>query len=240
MNDRLGTLILAGGLGTRLRPITETTPKCLVPIHGRPLLAYWIDRLVEAGVPRARINNHHLPDQLRTYIDEVNNCGEIILAEAYEPELLGSAGTIAANADVADDVDDVLIIYADNLTNVDLNEFVGFHRSHDDPMSMLAFRTQNPTQCGIVVVDDNDRVVEFIEKPENPPSDLANGGLYLLRADAYREIAAMNAFDIAFDVLPRFIGKMRVWQFDGYLRDIGTIEALQQAEREAPEVFACA
>ena len=95
-------LLLAGGLGTRLRPLTDTIPKCLVPIAGRPLLDVWVDRLAEAGIREARINTHALADQVRAYIADVNSEGRLRLVESYEPELLGSAGTVAANADLAD------------------------------------------------------------------------------------------------------------------------------------------
>src|SRR5512135_2371220 len=110
MAGRVKAILLAAGLGTRLRPLTNTTPKCLVPIGGRPLLDYWIDRLVEAGVREARLNTHALAEQVRDYIAGVNRAGPLRLAESYEPELLGSAGTIAANASLADEADEIIII----------------------------------------------------------------------------------------------------------------------------------
>src|SRR3954469_13728329 len=102
MPEQVKAIVLAGGLGTRLRPLTDTLPKCLVPIAGRPLLDYWVDRLAAAGVREARVNNHAPADQVRAYGAEVTASGRLRLEESYEPELLGSAGTIAANADLAD------------------------------------------------------------------------------------------------------------------------------------------
>src|SRR5262249_44859435 len=96
-------LLLAGGLGTRLRPLTDTVPKCLIPIGGRPLLDYWLDLFSEAGLRDIRINNHHLPELVRDYIAGVNAAGRFRMSEAYEPQLLGSAGTVAANRDLAGD-----------------------------------------------------------------------------------------------------------------------------------------
>ena len=144
MSRAVKAILLAGGLGTRLRPLTDTTPKCLVPIGGRPLLDYWIDRLVEAGVREARINTHALAEQVRAYIAEVNRAGRLRLVESYEPELLGSAGTIAANASLADDAEAIVIIYADNFSDVDLRQMLAFHRDHDDPFTMLLFHAPNP------------------------------------------------------------------------------------------------
>jgi histidinol-phosphate phosphatase family protein len=227
-------IILAGGLGTRLRPLTDTLPKCLVPIAGRPLLGYWVDALVRAGVREARVNNHAHADQVRAYVKSVSASGRLRLDESYEPKLLGSAGTIAANADLADGSDVVVIVYADNFSDVDLGRMIAFHRSHDDPFTMLLFRAPVPSACGIAELDAEGRVVSFVEKPKEPRGDLANGGVYVVDADAYREIAAMGAFDIGFEVLPRFVERMRGWLWEGYHLDVGTHEALEKARADAP------
>jgi histidinol-phosphate phosphatase family protein len=231
-------IILAGGLGTRLRPLTDTIPKCLVPIAGRPLLDYWVDALAKAGVREARVNNHAHADQVRSYVAEVSASGRLKLDESYEPVLLGSAGTITANADLADDTDAVIIVYADNFSDVDLKAMLAFHRSHGDPFTMLLFRAPNPKACGIAELDGEGRVVSFIEKPQEPKSDLANGGVYIVDAEAYREIAAMKAFDLGFEVLPKFVGRMRGWAWEGYHLDVGTHEALDKARRDAPRILA--
>jgi NDP-sugar pyrophosphorylase family protein len=223
-------LLLAGGFGTRLKPITDTTPKCLVPVAGRPLLDYWLDRFGEAGLREVRINTHHLPEAVRVYMAAVNRAGRFHITEAYEPTLLGSAGTVAANRDLADGARDVLIVYADNLSDVDLCAMLDFHHGHGDPMTMMLFRAPRPENCGIATLDDAKRVIRFVEKPKQPESDLANAGLYVLTADAYREVADMRAFDFGFDVLPKFVGRMRGWLWEGYHLDIGTHEALQRAE----------
>jgi D,D-heptose 1,7-bisphosphate phosphatase len=234
MKAEARAIILAGGLGTRLRPLTDTIPKCLVPIAGRPLLDYWVDRLVDAGVRRAVVNNHAHADQVRDYVAGVTASGRLELAESYEPVLLGSAGTIAANAGLADGADAVIIVYADNFSDVDLGRMLAFHRSHSDPFTMLLFRAPNPSSCGIAELSDDGRVVSFVEKPKEPKSDLANGGVYVVDAEAYREIASMRAFDLGFEVLPRFVGRMRGWPWEGYHLDVGTLEALEKARRDAP------
>jgi histidinol-phosphate phosphatase family protein len=236
-NERVKALLLAGGLGTRLRPLTDTVPKCLVPIAGRPLLDYWVDRLDEAGIPEARINTHALAVQVRAHLALVNRRDRVHLVEAHEPVLLGSAGTVAANADLADGADLVVIVYADNLSDINLRPLLEYHRGHPDPFTMVLFRAPNPRACGIAEVDAQGRIVGFVEKPEQPVSDLANAGLYVLDADAYREVASLGAFDLGFDVLPRFVGRMRGWVWGGYHLDIGTHEALERARRDAPRLF---
>lgn len=234
---RTNALLLAGGLGTRLRPLTDTTPKCLVPIDGRPLLDYWIERLIQAEIHEARINTHALAEQVRPYIERVNSAGNLHLVESYEPVLLGSAGTVTANADLADTADQILIIYADNLSNIDLRPLLDFHRSHADPFTMVLFHAPNPRACGIAELDAEGRIISFIEKPQEPATDLANAGLYVVDAEVYREIAGKQAFDLGFDVLPQLAGRMRGWVWEGYHLDIGTHQALEQARRDAPRFF---
>jgi D-glycero-D-manno-heptose 1,7-bisphosphate phosphatase len=103
---------------------------------------------------------------------------------------------------------------------------------------MLLFRAPNPRACGIAEVDAVGRVVSFVEKPEAPKSDLANAGVYVVTASAYREIAEARAFDLGHDVLPRFVGRMRGWLYEGYHLDVGTPEALEKVRRDAPEALA--
>lgn len=235
--SRVKALLLAGGLGTRLRPLTDTVPKCLVEIGGRPLLDHWFVALRSAGVRDVLINTHHLPVPVRQFLANKNAEG-FRAVEAFEPVLLGSAGTIAAAAHFADDADDVIIVYADNLSDVDLSSLVATHRRHRQPMTMLLFHTPRPSASGIAELDAGGRVVAFVEKPAHPKSDLANAGVYVVTAEAWREIAAMKAFDIGFEVLPRFVGRMHGHLHPGYHRDIGTLEALEAARRDAAHLFA--
>ncbi len=229
-------LLMAAGLGTRLRPLTNETPKCLIEVGGRPLLDYWLDGVVSAGLTDVLINTHHLPLLVRAYLQRVNESGwagkKLLLKEAFEEKLLGSAGTIHANRDWADNADSILIVYSDNLSAISLRDFLDFHSSHSDPVSIVLFRTDVPKSCGIVGVDDQMCVTSFVEKPAHPTSNFANAGIYLVRAEAYREMADMNVFDIGTDVLPKFVGRMRGWEWPGYHRDIGTHESLASAEAE--------
>jgi D,D-heptose 1,7-bisphosphate phosphatase len=240
MADRfagLSALLLAGGAGIRLRPLNDTIPNCLVPLGGRSLIDFWVDTLARAGVTQARINTHSHAEAVRAYIARVNAAGRLSLVESYEPTVLGSAGTVTANANLADDGDDIVIVHADNLSDIDLRPLIAFHRDHGDPLTMVLFRTPNPRACGIAELDEEGRITAFVEKPEQPKSDLANAGLYVVNAAAYREIAAMSAFDLGFDVLPQFVGRMRGWVWGGYHLAIGTHEALERGRRDVRSIF---
>ena len=226
-------LLLAAGLGTRLRPLTDRVPKCLIPIAGRPLLDYWLMALADAGVRQVMINTHHLRSQVRDHIARVNARGGQQIAEAFEPRLLGSAGTVRCNRAFADDADELLLVYADNLSDVDLRAMLAYHRSHGDPVTMLLFRPSDPRACGIVELDGEGRIIDFTEKPEHPRSNLANAGVYVVSAAAFREMADADGMDLGRDVLGRFVGRMRGWVDDGYHIDIGTPEALARASVDA-------
>jgi mannose-1-phosphate guanylyltransferase len=237
-SDEVRALLLAGGLGTRLRPLTDTVPKCLIEVGGRPMLDYWIDALEAAGIHRALINTHHLPDPVRTFISQTNRARNVFLEEAFEPDLLGSAGTVSANHPWGTGADMIVVIYADNLSDIDLGALVDFHKAHSDPMTMALFRAPVPENCGIATLEDDARVTAFVEKPESPTSDLANAGIYVLDRSAWDEIAAMQVFDFGFDVIPRFVGRMRGYVHQGYLRDIGTHESLMRAQKDITGLFA--
>lgn len=234
---RTKAVLLAGGLGTRLRPLTDTVPKCLVEIADRPLLDYWFEALQRTGVHDVLVNTHHLPEAVRGFLADKHSAGFNVF-EAYEPVLLGSAGTVTHNRAWADDADDVLIIYADNLSDLDLASFLATHQAHGLPMTMLLFHAPNPRACGIAEVDATGRIVDFVEKPAEPKSDLANAGVYAVSADAWREMADAKAFDLGFDVLPKFVGRIQGHVHEGYHRDIGNLDALQAARADAPRVFA--
>ena len=225
-------LLLAGGLGQRLRPLTSTTPKCLVPVGERPLLHYWVAALVAAGVREATINTHHLAAQVRREIRRVNATSSLRLSESYEPELLGSAGTLTHNRRLAEGADAILVIYTDNLSDVSLVELLRFHHDHGLGLSLLLFRAPRPEACGIATLDADGTVVEFVEKPRVPTSSLANAGVYVFSPELYRQVADRGVFDIGADVLPQLVGQMKGYEHGGYHLDIGTHEALARARRD--------
>ena len=226
--------LLAAGFGTRLRPITDTIPKCLVPIKGHPLLAWWLQLLQKHGVTEVLINTHYLPEPVRSFIKTYNaKQTGLTVFEAYEPELLGSGGTIRTNRDFVDGEDSFLICYADNLTDANLTNFQRFHKDHGAPLSMALFHTNVPKQCGIAALDANDRIVEFVEKPENPKSNLANAGMYIADRKIFAYLDdSKTPLDFGKDVLPKLVGQMYGWNTEGYLIDIGTMENYKRANEE--------
>jgi mannose-1-phosphate guanylyltransferase len=230
---KVRALLMAAGLGLRLRPLTDVTPKCLIEIAGKSLLDYWVENLAACRVRNAVINTHHLALTVRRRIAEIQRAGQVNLMEAFEPELLGSAGTVTRNRALAEGAEHIIIAYTDNLSSVDLHSFLGFHRRQGAAFSMLLFHTDTPHRAGICALDAAHTVTAFVEKPELPRGNLANAGVYVARADIFRWIADLRARDIGFDVLPRLVGMTKGYVLEGYHRDIGTHESLERARRDA-------
>ena len=223
--------LLAAGVGSRLRPITDTTPKCLLPVGGRPLLEIWLDAFEQAGVDEVLVNLHHLPDVVRSYLARRTRPPRV--RTTYEPELLGSAGTLAANREWVAGEDFFLACNADNLTDFDLRSLIKVQREHGAIATLGVFRSPNPSAGGVVEADAAGTVTGFTEKPENPVSDLVNAGLYAFRPSLLDEIGQPPK-DIGYDLLPGLVGRARVVLVDGYFRDIGTPDAYRLACEEWP------
>ena len=224
--------LLAAGVGSRLRPLTDTTPKCMVPIGGRPLLDIWLDAFDRASISEVLVNLHHLPDAVRRHI--AARSGPPAVRMVFEPELLGSAGTLLANRDWVAGEKMFLVCYADNLTDFDLRLLIDSHREHGAIATLTVFHSPNPSAGGVVELDDVGWVTGFTEKPEEPVSDLTNAGMYAFRPDVLDEIGATPPCDIGYDLLPRLVGQARAVLVDGYFRDIGTADAYQLAREEWP------
>jgi len=222
--------LLAAGQGTRLRPITDTTPKCLVEVDGRPLLDIWLDALAKAGIQEVLVNTHHLAGRVAAHVAERTSPPVVRLS--HEPVLLGSAGTLLANRDFVADDDMFLVVNADNLTDFDLGVLIDAHRADTTIATLTVFRAPRPSECGIVDVVDG-RVVGFAEKPAEPRSDLANAGIYAFHPKVLDEIPEPLPRDIGFDLLPRLVGRARALAIDDcYFLDIGTPAALERARSE--------
>jgi mannose-1-phosphate guanylyltransferase len=225
--------LLAAGTGTRLRPITDTTPKCLVTIGDRTLLDIWLDAFARAGVTEVLINLNHLADAVRAHV-ATRTAQQPAIRLVFEPELLGSAGTLAAGRDWVAGEEFFLACNADNLTDFDLADLIAAHRADRPLATMAVFRSKNPSAGGVVALDESGRIVDFTEKPAQPASDLVNAGIYAFSPAVLGEIADKRPVDIGYDLLPRLVGNARAVLVDGYFRDIGTPEAYYRAREEWP------
>jgi mannose-1-phosphate guanylyltransferase len=228
-------ILLAAGLGTRLRPLTDHTPKCLVEIAGKPLLEWWFILMKHHGVHEFLINTHHLAEKVEEFVKSTAPKYDLAYRIAYEDKLLGSAGTLRENFDFVQGSESFFILYADNLTNTDLTSLSAFHASKESLLTMALYTMDHPETRGIAQLSPNGRILSFEEKPQKPKSDLANGGIYVVNPQIKPHLE--DSFDIGFDMLPKLVGSMYGLEMSGYLRDIGTFESLQIANSEWPVVI---
>jgi mannose-1-phosphate guanylyltransferase len=222
--------LLAAGVGSRLQPITDSTPKCMVSIQGTPLLDIWLDAFHHAGIEEVLVNLHHFPDAVRHHLDGRRR--PPVVRTSFEPELLGSAGTLAANRLWVESEDMFVVCNADNLTDFDLRQLIDFHRAGGAIASLAVFHSERPSAGGVVQLDATGTVVAFTEKPIHPVSELVNAGIYAFHPAVLDEIEGPHPRDIGYDLLPRLVGRARAIPIDGYFRDIGTVVAYQRAQAE--------
>lgn len=225
-------LLLAAGLGTRLRPLTDTIPKCLVQIKGRPLLDYWLELLTEAGIGPILVNLHYLADQVEKYLATSRYRENVELI--YEDVLLGTGGTIKANRAFFGNDSSFMVIHADNYSRFDLQAFIERHTSRPPQcdITMLTFTTNIPESCGIVELDDRGVVIGFHEKVQNPPGNLANGAVYIFEKSIIDDLVNMDTsiIDISTEILPTHTNCIYTYFNNNIHIDIGTFENLAIAQ----------
>ena len=223
-------MILAAGLGVRLRPLTLKIPKCLLPINGRPVLDIWLDLCRRGRITEALVNTHHLAPQVATHLSRWSGPPSIRLT--HEETLLGSAGTLARNQSFFDRSGPFAIIYADTLApRLDLDAMFRWHEQSGALLTMGLFRTTWPRECGIAVMSDDGRIVSFEEKPSDPVSDLANAGVYIAEPGVLDLLPDRLPADLGGDVLPSLVGRIAGYPIEGPVLNIGTPDRYRAAQR---------
>lgn len=224
--------LLAAGHGTRLRPLTDQIPKCLVPIRGVPLLSIWLEICLRLGVDEVLVNLHSKSQRVRDFLRAAQVDVRIRLFE--EATLLGSAGTLRANRAWVESESSFWVFYADILTAADLSQMADFHQQHQGVATLGVCRVPDPTRSGIVVANEKGLIRRFIEKPQNPPGNLAFGGILLARPELLDSIPEGGPADLSRDVLPHLVNQMFAFPITGYHLDIGTLESYQAAQTNWP------
>jgi mannose-1-phosphate guanylyltransferase len=230
-------VLLAAGLGTRLKPITDSIPKCMVPINGKPLLDYWLELLSKnPDIDEIFINVSYLKAQVTEHL--ANTWGHLTQLTIWnETSLLGTAGTLVTNYECLSG-DHVLVIHADNLSKFPLEQFIQAHynRPKDCLATMMLFNTDTPSSCGIVELDEQNRLLKMHEKVATPPGRLANGAVYIFTPEMLNWIHKNQLNDISAEVIPAYEGSIFTWENNIYHRDIGTPESYQLAQQEFTKI----
>ena len=226
-------LLLSAGFGTRLRPITDHIPKCLVNINNKPLLSYWFDLFASNKIDEILVNTHYLPEKVEEHINQ-SFCKSKVKV-VYEETLLGTAGTILRNKEFFKN-ESFLVAHADNLTIFNLNDFISMHqrRPQSVKITMMTFETDTPRSCGIVETDKNNIVLQFHEKVSNPPGNKANAAVYIFEPSIFNFLEKLDkeTIDLSTEVLPYHMGKIQIFHNTKYHRDIGNAESLRLANEE--------
>ncbi|SVA33337.1 uncharacterized protein METZ01_LOCUS86191 [marine metagenome] len=237
--NKVKALLLAAGLGTRLSPLTDNWPKCLMPIGNRPLLEYWLETLYSTNVSEVLVNLHHHFEIVQGFLNRPRFKNWV--SSVYEETLLGTAGTLKANREYFQDCT-TLLVHADNWCQCDFADFLNYHRKHRPKhcsITMMTFESPTPETCGIVEIDNDGVVLAFHEKSNNPPGNQANGAVYLLEPEILKWILENPSIsDFSTEVLPHFIGSIATWHNQGIHRDIGALPMLKLAQSD-PKPTSC-
>jgi len=232
MKKSLKALLLAAGFGSRLRPLTLSTPKCLVKINGKPILKYWLEKLIDLGVKETLINKHYLYEEVDKYLSSLTNTG-MLIETSYESKLLGTAATLIANQNFFE-ASSGLLIHADNYSKFNLKNLIDAHESRPEKclITMLTFNTSNPKSCGIVETDNDGVVTSYYEKVDDPPNKIANGAIYVFDPPFMEWLIGnhSSAIDFSTEILPNLVGRIYTCHTNKPYIDIGTPEALAIAE----------
>ena len=225
-------LILAAGHGSRLRPLTNSIPKCLVEIDGKPLLQRWLEALESIGCELAIVNTHYLSTMVEDFLKDWKS--DVLKVETkYEQKLLGGSRTLLqCRSEIEGDI--TLLIHADNMMEESLDGLVQAfnNRPNSCPITMLTFYTDYKEECGIVEIDSNGVVVNFHEKKKDAPGNLANGAVYALDRRVFQDLDDLpinELTDFTIDILSRMKGRINTYMTNMFFIDVGTQQRLEQA-----------
>ena len=226
-------LVLAGGQGTRLRPLTYTTPKPVMPLAGRPFLTFMLDWLRGHGVTEAILSCGFMSDGVQAVLGDVY--GGMRLRYVIEEEPLGTAGPVRLAFDEGVLEERLLVLNGDVLTDIDLTAEVARHEATGARCTLALIEVEDTASYGVVPTDAEGRVEAFLEKTEGEvPTNRINAGAYVLERDVVEELVpAGRAVSFEREVFPRLVGEgLYGWAVDGYWIDIGTPERYLEATHD--------
>ena len=233
MQEKIKAFLLSAGLGTRLRPITNNIPKCLVEINNTPIIEYWLKNLENIGCSEALVNTHYLHEKVNNYLSKrINN--KMLIKTTFEEKLLGTAGALLKNKHFFSN-SKIILIHTDNMTNFNLQNLIDADKKRPESclLTMLTFNADNPENCGIIKRNKEMILEDFFEKNKNPPSNIANAAIYIFD-NQLLDFLSNNHKDItdfSTQVIPLLINKIYTFHTDEDFIDIGTEKNLIKAKK---------
>ncbi len=228
-DSNIKAVVLAGGLGTRLYPLTRKTAKCMLPVNGKPLLEHIIQYLASYGF-REIIVTVGNKQQIMKHFDNGSKFG-VKLHYSVERKALGTAGSLKNAERLVTDT--TLVMQGDTLTNFRLNEIIAFHNEKRALATIALTSVKDTKGYGLAVIDENKRITKFEEKPARIFSNLVNSGIYVLERKVLDNIPKNRKFDFARDLFPLLLRKklpLYGIEVSGYWFDVGTPESYRNAD----------
>lgn len=230
-------IIVAGGRGKRLKPITENLPKPMVEVNGKPILLHIINLFKKYGIKDFIITLCYLPDVITNYFGGGKKFGVNITYTYEDPKKpLGTAGAISLAKNLIDDT--FIVTYADILRDFDISEMVNFHKKNKAFATINIYRRKSEGSKSVAVLGKNKKVTKFVESPNQKTKGqkyiLSNGSFYIFEPGIFNFISEGKKADFGFDIFPKLLkSKINIFGFfsRGYLIDIGNIEKLEFARR---------
>lgn len=228
-------VILCAGLGTRLRPLTNTIPKVMVPIGGKPLLQHHIEWLVGSGITDIGINLFHLPKVITDFFGDGSRFGARIYY--YHQKTLSETASNFKNFQNFVGKDTCLVIYGDNFFFLNLSDIYLYHKNHGGIATITLKKWDNPESKGVVGLDDKMRILWFKEKPkpEDITTNIGNAGIYIFESEIFSHIPDDRDCDFGKDIFPSLLHKkirLQGYILSDYHIDIGTPEMLKKLEKD--------
>ncbi len=225
-------VLMAGGSGTRLRPLTYDLPKPMVPILNRPIAHHIVNLLRRHQITEIITTLHFLPGVMQDYFQNGQDFGVQMTYEVEEDQPLGTAGCVKNCAELLTDT--FVVISGDSLTDFDLTEAIAFHRAKGAKATLILTRVPNPVEFGVVITDAEHRILRFLEKPSTSEvfSDTVNTGVYILEPEVLDYLPEGRESDFSKDLFPMLLGRgepIYGYIADGYWCDIGHLEAYRRA-----------
>ena len=226
---------MAGGEGTRLRPLTSNQPKPMVPVVGKPCIEHIVELLKRHGFDEVIVTLAFLPQAIRSYFGDGDTLG-VAIEYSVEESPLGTAGSVRLASGKLDDT--VLVISGDALCDIDLGALMEFHREREAAVTIALKSVENPLEFGIVVTDEGGRIERFLEKPSwgQVFSDTINTGIYVLEPDVLKHVPTDRPYDFSKELFPHLLEMGRPLYgkvCDGYWQDIGNLDQFRQANFDA-------
>lgn len=229
-------VLMAGGSGTRLRPLTCDLPKPMVPILNRPIAEHIINLLKRHQITEIIATLHYLPDVMRDYFQDGSEFGVQMTYAVEEDQPLGTAGCVKNIAELLDET--FLVISGDSITDFDLNAAIEFHRRQKSKATIVLTRVPNPIEFGVVITDEHHRIRRFLEKPSSSEifSDTVNTGTYILEPEVLEYLPANQESDFSKELFPLLLEKdepMYGYIAQGYWCDVGHLDAYRESQYDA-------